>query len=114
MDESQAPTSMPSGTVTFLFTDIEGSTKLLERIREDFRAVIAEHNALFRAAFAKWSGREIQFLGDGFFAAFRRATDAVECATELQRTLGEHTWPANATVRVRMDDMNGTNWTTFP
>jgi len=101
-DASEVRTQMPSGTVTFLFTDIEGSTKLLERIREDFRTVIAEHNALFRAAFARWNGREIQFLGDGFFAAFRRATDAVACVTELQRALAEHTWPANATVRVRM------------
>jgi WD40 repeat protein/class 3 adenylate cyclase len=99
---NQVHTSMPSGTVTFLFTDIEGSTRLLERIREDFRAVIAEHNALFRAAFAKWNGREIQFLGDGFFAVFRRATDAVACVTELQRALTEQTWPADATVRVRM------------
>ncbi len=102
MDESQAHSAMPSGTVTFLFTDIEGSTKLLERIREDFRAVISEHNALFRAAFARWNGREIQFLGDGFHAAFRRATDAVACVAELQRELANHTWPAGATVRVRM------------
>ena len=102
MDESEAHSTLPSGTVTFLFTDIEGSTKLLERIREDFRAVISEHNALFRAAFAKWNGREIQFLGDGFHAAFRRATDAVACVAELQRELAEHVWPANATVRVRM------------
>jgi len=101
-DTTQTHTSMPSGTVTFLFTDIEGSTKLLERIREDFRAVISEHNALFRAAFVKWNGREIQFLGDGFHAAFRRATDAVGCVAELQRALAEHTWPADATVRVRM------------
>jgi WD40 repeat protein/class 3 adenylate cyclase len=102
MDGSEAQTHMPSGTVTFLFTDIEGSTKLLERIREDFRAVIAEHNALFRTAFARWNGREIQFLGDGFHAAFRRATDAVSCVAELQRELAEHIWPAGATVRVRM------------
>jgi WD40 repeat protein/class 3 adenylate cyclase len=98
----KARTQMPSGTVTFLFTDIEGSTKLLERIREDYRAVISEHNALFRTAFAKWHGREIQFLGDGFHAAFRRATDAVSCVAELQRELATHTWPAGAKLRVRM------------
>jgi hypothetical protein len=57
--EREGHTHLPNGTVTFLFTDIEGSTEPLERIRQDFGTVIAEHNALFPAAFAKWNGREL-------------------------------------------------------
>src|SRR5512144_890853 len=97
-----APPSVPSGTVTFLFTDIEGSTRLLEQLREGYAAVLAEQRDLLRAAFAAHGGHEMDTQGDAFFAAFPRALDAVACAVDAQRALTEHGWPQGAAVRVRM------------
>jgi basic membrane lipoprotein Med (substrate-binding protein (PBP1-ABC) superfamily)/class 3 adenylate cyclase len=95
-------TSLPSGTVTFLFTDIEGSTLLLERLRHEYADLLADHRTLLRAAFIEWNGFEVDTQGDSFFVAFKRATDALNCAVEIQRETAEHTWPGGVTVRVRM------------
>lgn len=92
----------PSGTVTFLFTDIEGSTKLLERLREQYAILLENQRQILRAAFNHWNGREIDTQGDAFFAVFPRAIDAVCCVMEAQRELASHDWSQGAVVRVRM------------
>jgi class 3 adenylate cyclase len=94
--------NIPSGTVTFLFTDIEGSTRLLETLREQYASVLDAQREILRAAFARWSGHEIDTLGDSFFVAFARATDAIQCVMEVQHALVAHEWPQGGSVRVRM------------
>jgi DNA-binding NarL/FixJ family response regulator/class 3 adenylate cyclase len=94
--------SLPSGTVTFLFTDIEGSTRLLKQLGEGYGEVLAEHQRLLRAAFEHAAGREIDTQGDAFFAVFSRAKDAVAAALEGQRALASHSWSGGVHVRVRM------------
>jgi YVTN family beta-propeller protein len=93
---------LPSGTVTFLFTDIEGSTRLVKELGDGYAAVLAVHQRLLRQAFAQHGGHEIDTQGDSFFVAFRRARDAVAAAVASQRALAEHEWPAGVSVRVRM------------
>jgi peptide/nickel transport system substrate-binding protein len=93
---------LPVGTVTFLFTDIEGSTRLLKQLRERYGAVLEEHQRILRQTFAAHDGREIDTQGDSFFVAFRRAKDAVAAAVEGQRRLAEQEWPDGAELRVRM------------
>jgi len=94
--------AQPTATVTFLFTDIEGSTRLLEKLREQYARVLHEHHEILRAAVQKWNGREIDAQGDAFFVAFARASDAVACAVEAQRALYSHNWNNGEAVRVRM------------
>jgi YVTN family beta-propeller protein len=93
---------LPSGTVTFLFTDIEGSTRLLKQLREEYGVVLAEHQRLLRTAFEQAGGQEIDTQGDAFFVAFRRAKDALLAALAAQRALEEHMWPEGVRLRVRM------------
>src|SRR5437764_9324765 len=93
---------LPSGTVTLLFTDIEGSTRLLQRLGERYAEVLAAHHRLLREAFAAHGGREVDAQGDAFFVAFPRALEAVRAATAAQRALAAHPWPEGAAVRVRM------------
>lgn len=90
------------GTVTFLFTDIEGSTKLLERLGDRYAAVLSEHRRLIREAFDARGGQEIDTQGDAFFFCFERARDAVAAAVAAQRTLAAHQWPDGTELRVRM------------
>jgi class 3 adenylate cyclase/tetratricopeptide (TPR) repeat protein len=92
----------PTGTVTLLFTDIEGSTRLLQRQRDRYANLLADHDRLLRNAFAAHDGREIGTRGDGFFVAFRRARDAVRAAVDAQRSLAAHGWPDGDELRVRM------------
>src|SRR2546427_2770358 len=93
----------PSGTVTFLFTDIEGSTRLLTELGPDrYRIALEDHRRIVRNAVARHEGDEVDTQGDAFLVAFRRATDAVQAAVEVQRALGSHTWPDDKPVRVRM------------
>jgi DNA-binding NarL/FixJ family response regulator/class 3 adenylate cyclase len=92
----------PSGTVTFLFTDIEGSTVLLRQLRDAYGEVLATHGRLLRQAFEEAGGEEIDTQGDSFFVAFRRPKDAVHAAVAAQRSLAEETWPEGAVVKVRM------------
>jgi predicted ATPase/class 3 adenylate cyclase len=94
---------LPTGTVTFLFTDIEGATTLLQRLGDRrYAEVLAEHQRLLRDAFAKGNGQEIDTQGDAFLVAFSRARDAVGTAVAAQRVLTGHTWPDVASLRVRM------------
>jgi class 3 adenylate cyclase len=94
---------LPRGTVTFLFSDIEGSTDLLRRVGDDaFAAVRGDHRRLLRDAFAVHGGREIDTAGDGFFVAFDSARSAVAAAVAAQVALSRFKWPADIQVRVRM------------
>jgi predicted ATPase/class 3 adenylate cyclase len=93
---------LPSGVVTFLFTDIEGSTRLVKTLRERYPQILAEHRRLVRAAIASHGGQEVDTQGDAFFVAFAGAKQAVLCALEIQRALAGHEWPAGAEVRVRI------------
>jgi len=92
----------PTGTVTFLFTDIEGSTRLLQQVGSAYAEILAEHHRLIREAIANFSGVEVKTEGDSFFVVFRRAGDGVMTAVTTQRALAAHTWPEGVTVRVRM------------
>jgi predicted ATPase/class 3 adenylate cyclase/DNA-binding CsgD family transcriptional regulator len=93
---------LPDGVVTFLFSDIEGSTRLVKALREEYPQVLAEHRRLVRAAVAVHGGHEVDTAGDGFFVVFGGATQAVLCALEVQRALAAHRWPAGTAVRVRI------------
>jgi class 3 adenylate cyclase/DNA-binding NarL/FixJ family response regulator len=93
---------LPGGTITFLFTDIEGSTRLLKRLGGDYKLLLAEHHDLFRGLFVKHAGREVDTQGDAFFVVFRRAKDAVATALAAQRAAAAHSWPQQVDVRVRM------------
>ena len=109
-DEWDPTSAAPSGTVTFLFTDIEGSTRLLKQLRDQYAALLADHRRILRQAFSNCNGHEVDTQGDAFFVAFPRATQAVAAAVEAQRLLAEHAWPEGVTVRVRMGIHTGEPW----
>src|SRR6266550_3470648 len=88
--------SLPSGTVTFLFTDIEGSTKLLQQHGDRYADLLAEHRRILRNAFSGRGGVEVDTQGDAFFVAFARASDGVLAAQHAQTEL------ASGPIRVRM------------
>ena len=93
----------PTGTVTMLFSDIEGSTQLLGRLGAELYArVLDQHNRLVRQAFVQYGGYEVDTAGDSFFVSFSRAGDAVAAAGDAQRSLAAATWPDGVRVRVRM------------
>jgi class 3 adenylate cyclase len=94
--------SLPSGTVTFVFTDIEGSTKLLQELGDDFGDIVSAHRRIMRGCFAEQGGTEMDTQGDAFFFSLPRARAAVEAAVAAQRALRDHTWPGNTKVLVRM------------
>ena len=93
---------LPSGTVTFLFTDIEGSTALLRQLRDRYADVLGRHQELLRRAFLEAGGIEVDTQGDSFFVVFRKARDAVLGALAGQRAMQAHEWPDGIDVRVRM------------
>ena len=93
---------LPGGTVTFTFTDIEGSTELLKRLGDDYGDVLTSHRRIVRDTFTARDGIEIDTQGDAFFFAFPRARDAVTAAVDAQRAHAAATWPQGADVRVRM------------
>ena len=96
-------TELPGGTVTFLFTDIEGSTQLLQQLgAESYGKALSTQRVILRAAFDQFGGTEIDTQGDSFFASFSRATDAVRAVVQVQRALVDHDWPEGVDVRVRM------------
>ncbi|HEY6960466.1 MAG TPA: adenylate/guanylate cyclase domain-containing protein [Gaiellaceae bacterium] len=96
-------TSLHTGTVTFAFTDIEGSTKLLQELGDSGYAVVSrDHRRIVRETFGAAGGTEIDTQGDAFFFSFPRARDAVSAAVAAQRALREHAWPEGREVRVRM------------
>jgi len=87
---------LPTGTVTFLFTDVEGSTRLLQELGDDYADVLADHRRLLREAFARHGGVEVDTQGDAFFVAFAKASDALAAARDGQVALRQ------GPVRVRM------------
>ncbi len=96
------PLELPSGTVTLLFTDIEGSTRLLRQLGDRYRDVLEDHRRLLRAAFASNGGHEVGTEGDSFFVSFRTAKSGVAAAVAAQRALSEHRWPEGVQLRVRI------------
>ena len=94
--------ALPTGVVTFLFTDIEGSTRLARHLRERWGEVRADHQRLLREAFVRHEGHEVDTQGDSFFVAFASARDAVLAAVDGQRALASHPWPGGGDVRVRI------------
>jgi predicted ATPase/class 3 adenylate cyclase len=93
---------LPTGTVTFLFTDVEGSTRLLRDLGDRYASVLKQHQAIIRQAIAAAGGVEVGTEGDSFFAAFSTAPAALAAAVAAQRGLAAHAWPAGYAVRVRM------------
>ena len=93
---------LPTGTVTLLFSDIEGSTRLLQQLGDRYVEVLAEHRRLLRASFTQFNGREVGTEGDALFVAFDRASEAVAAAVAGQRALAVHRWPDGVVVLVRM------------
>src|SRR5215210_2990057 len=94
---------LPHGTVTLLFTDIEGSTRVLQRLGEGrYADALTTHQRIIREAIAARQGYEVDTQGDSFFIAFERARDAVDAALDAQRALAAYPWPEEAPIRVRM------------
>jgi predicted ATPase/class 3 adenylate cyclase len=108
MNEAQAESmqavrsSLPTGTVTFLFTDIEGSTRLLQQLGARWEEVLADERRLVREAWATHRGIEFGTEGDAHFVVFTSALDAVQAAVLAQRSLIEHPWPDEVVVRIRI------------
>jgi oligopeptide transport system substrate-binding protein len=102
MQETSHSTKLPEGTVTFLFTDIEGSTKLLNRLGDVYGALLSEHRRILREIVAIHHGQEVDTQGDSFFVSFPRATQAVSAAVEIQRAMHDHKWLDSVEVRLRM------------
>src|ERR1700693_1717587 len=100
-DPGTATPPLPVGTVTFLFTDIVGSTTLWEAQRDAMRISLARHDALLRRCIEQHGGYVVKTTGDGFHAAFASASDAVEAAIAGKRALHAEPW-AEAAIRVRM------------
>ena len=94
--------SLPGGTVTFMFTDIEGSTKLMQRLGAAYEQAHEVHHAILRAAFQNRQGRELRTEGDSFYCVFESALDACAAAAEAQRALAAQEWPQGEPIRVRM------------
>lgn len=92
----------PTGTLTFVFTDVEGSTRLLRELRGGYGAVMAEHHRLLREAFSQHGGHEVDTPGDSFFAVFTHPQDAMVAAVAAQHSLGAHPWPSGVEVQVRI------------
>jgi predicted ATPase/class 3 adenylate cyclase len=93
---------LPTGTVTFMFTDIEGSTRLLQALGDRFKPVLEVHQRLLREAIGASAGIDIRTEGDSFFAVFQSASGAVSAAVAAQRAMAAHPWPDDVAVRVRI------------
>jgi DNA-binding NarL/FixJ family response regulator/class 3 adenylate cyclase len=93
---------LPHGTVTLLFTDVEGSTRLVHELGDDYEGVLVDHQLLLRDAIATAGGREIDCRGDEFFVVFTEANGAADAAVAAQRAFSDHGWPEDVDVRVRM------------
>jgi class 3 adenylate cyclase len=92
----------PQGTVTFLFTDIVGSTELVRRLGERYADLLGEHRQLLRAVFGEYGGWEIDTQGDAFFVAFDRVKDSILAAAAAQRSLAAHNWPSEPDLKIRI------------
>jgi predicted ATPase/class 3 adenylate cyclase len=97
------PAALPTGTATFVFTDIEGSTKLVQEIGiERWRQILEDHHRLLREQWIAFEGREVHTEGDAFFVAFSSAPNALVACTSAQRALSAHPWPNGVGIKVRM------------
>jgi len=94
--------TLPTGTVTFLFTDIEGSTRLMQQLGEQYVQLQMVHHQMLRDAFRSNEGRELRTEGDSFFCVFASAMDACQAAASAQRSFAQHSWPDGAALRVRV------------
>ena len=96
--------ALPSGTVTYLFTDVEGSTRLWERYPAAMGAALARHDAIIEAAVQRHGGAVVRPRGEGDsrFAVFARASDAVAAAADAQRALHQEPWPTPTPLRARI------------
>ena len=95
--------AQPTGTVTLLFTDVGGSTRLLERLgTERYAEALEQHRRLLREAFERHHGYEVDEEGDALFVAFADAGEAVAAAAEAQQALAAAHWPEGLDLRVRM------------
>ncbi|TMC40427.1 MAG: adenylate/guanylate cyclase domain-containing protein [Chloroflexi bacterium] len=94
--------TLPTGTVTFLFTDIEGSTRLMQEVGDRYVQAQTAHHEILRAAFTGSRGRELRTEGDSFFCVFESAVDACGAAAAAQSGFAKHEWPEGVTLRVRM------------
>ena len=98
---------LPTGTVTMLFTDVEGSTRLLARSRDGYAEVIAAHRGILDSARERHRGELVDTQGDSSFLAFRGALEAISAAAEIQRAHTAYEWPPDAVVRVRIGVHSG-------
>ncbi len=98
---------LPSGTVTFLFTDIEGSTRIIQALGDRYPAILVEHRAIVEAPIRDHGGHVFGYDGDAIFAVFERATPAIEAAAEAQRGLASHDWPPETPIRIRIGIHSG-------
>jgi len=95
-------TSLPTGTVTFFFSDIEGSTRLIQQLGERYPDVLLAHHTIQRGALAANGGHELRTEGDSFFIVFESALEACAGAAAVQEMLAKHAWPQDGQVRVRI------------
>ena len=100
--ELQPQRKLPTGVVTLLMADIEGSTALLRRLEDGYPKVLSDVRRILRATVKRSGGREVDARADEYFAAFEAPRAAVEAAVAAQRKLGEHSWPENGEARVRI------------
>ncbi|HJS50192.1 MAG TPA: hypothetical protein VJ745_07690, partial [Gaiellaceae bacterium] len=91
--------TLPAGTVTLLFADVEGSTRLLHTLGERFAPARARMRQIVREAAAGNGGHEVDWAGDGVFLSFARASEAITAAVEMQRTLDSEPWPPDEALR---------------
>ena len=92
---------LPTGVVTFLFTDMEDSTRLAQTLHDDWPGVMSQHRRLLRATFGTHGGHEVDIQGDSSFFSFASPDEAVRAAVDGQRALAEHSWPGGVAIRVR-------------
>lgn len=102
-----ASASLPSGVVTFVFTDLEGSTRLYRTIGERYPPLLARHRDLLRSAWSAHDGHEVKTEGDSFLVAFTDPADAIRACAMAQRLVTREGWPADAVLRVRMGVHSG-------
>ena len=102
MSVARPSTELPTGTVTFLFTDIEDSTGLVRELGDAYVQVISDHRRLVRSAVEEHGGYEVDCRGDEFFLAYSDAQAAVDTALAVQRSHESHTWPGGREVRIRI------------
>jgi class 3 adenylate cyclase len=101
-EDPRRRTPLPTGTLTLLFSDLEGSTRLLERLGDDFSDVLDEHRRIVRHAVGEHDGHEVRTAGDGFFVVFACAANALRAVVAVQRAHAWTAWPDGLSVRVRM------------